>query len=141
MVVKTSKKVSRKVPNSFEKNKSNVNYVDKECLIHNIYIGDQTASTSKEQFSQLQKLINSLRSKNKKVLILTDLRRLGKTSLQTRKIGINIMRDLDCDKVAMFGESLLIRSLVNLMLLSSGMGYKMKFFDNEKDARNWLLLP
>ena len=72
---------------------------------------------------------------------MTDLRRLGKTSLQTRKIGINIMRDLDCDKVAMFGESPLIRSLVNLMLLSSGMGYKMKFFDNEKDARNWLLLP
>lgn len=48
------------------------------------------------------------------------------------------IRSLDFDKAAVFGKNFLTRSLVRIIVVLSGREYKIKFFDSESQAVDWL---
>lgn len=114
------------------------NYLGKDGFIHNIYQGDQNASTVKKVWGQLDQLTKKVRAKGKRVLILTDLTKLGKTPLSARTAGLDLMRKLDFDKAAVFGGSTFNQLLVNTIVIASGRGFQIKYFSTEKEARDWL---
>lgn len=117
----------------------NLNYLGSDGLIRNIYRGNQNAATVKKAYNDLSEIAKKLRAKGKKVLILADTRNLGHVSFSARREGIEVMRKLDYDKAAIIGDVFLYNNLVKIMVMVSGMGYKIKFFSDENEAREWLL--
>lgn len=120
-------------------NLQNRNFLGKEGLVYNIYNGNQTGATVKEVGAQLKVISLNLRKDNKRVLLLTDLRNIGKVNLSARIMGVQVIKDLDFDKAAIFGSDFLNEQFVNHVILASGRGFKIKFFNNEHDAKIWLM--
>ena len=117
----------------------NKNYLGKDGLIYNIYIGDQTVASLEAAEKELQNLTKKLRSQNRSVLIFTDITELGHTPTIVRQKGLEIIRNLDYDKVALFGNEGPGLQIARLVINVSMMGYKIKAFNNKEDAKNWLL--
>lgn len=117
----------------------NKNYLGKDGFIYNVYEGDQSISRLKKAKAELLVLVAIVRKKHKPVLILTDIRNLGKVNLSARTFAVEFVKTVDFDKVAIFGNPLAVAHLVNFIITASGMGFKMKYFDNAEDARQWLL--
>src|SRR5688572_911053 len=93
-------------------------FVQEDGLIRNIYQGDQSTSTVEQVEEQLLPLISRLRSQGKQVLILTDISKVGRIPLSARTRGLQLLKSLDFDKVAIYGPSRLQKTLVNLIILS-----------------------
>lgn len=121
--------------NTFQKN---TNYIGEDGLIHNHYIGKQTVTSLKNAHDDLITITTSLRKKGKRVLVLTDITRLGSLTLEARMFAVDFIKDIDFDKVAIFGNYILAEQIVNVIIMASGRGYKMKYFNSEKDAKLWL---
>ena len=117
----------------------NTNFIDKDGLIHNIYVGDQTVSKLKKSTEELLGLTTSLREHNKPILVLTDITKLGKIGLQARGYAVEMVKTIEFDKVAIFGNPKAIERVVNFIILASGRGYKMQYFSSKTDAKKWLL--
>lgn len=117
----------------------NHSYISTDSLIHNIYIGNQNATTVILVGEVLNKLIKQLRSQDRSVLIFSDISKLGKTPLSARRTGLEIMRGLDFDKAAIYGPSSFEKNLVNMIVIASGRGFQIKYFTNPNDAKSWLL--
>lgn len=129
---------------NFQQNKEqkpvkSLNYIGKDGLIHNIYYGDQNSQSLKKSSTELRKLAGILRKKKIKVLILADVSRIKKVNLGAKKTGLELMRSLDFDKAAIFGDYIKFKSLVNIITIAAGKSDRVKFFSNEEDATNWLL--
>jgi hypothetical protein len=119
-------------------NYQNKNFIEGE-LIHNIYIGNQTGATLMQTHLELDHLTARIRHKGKPVLILVDLSELGKVTLEARKVGLILMRDLDFDKAALFGNYYLLQGLVEAISLAAGRKFKVKLFTTKTEAKAWLL--
>lgn len=119
-------------------NQRNVVFVRGDGIIYKAYRGDQNSDTIRRLREKTEQLAQGLRAKRKSVLILVDLSKLGKTTLSARKEEIEFIRSLDFDKAAVFGENFLTRSLVRIIVVLSGREYKIKFFDSESQAVDWL---
>lgn len=117
----------------------NHNFLGKVGFVYNIYIGDQDSKTIKRTWKELEGLSKKLRTQKKKVLILTDLTKIGRITLSARRKGLELVRSLDFDKVAMVGDDHLERHVVRIMVNLSGRAFQIKYFFDEKEARQWLL--
>ena len=118
---------------------TNLNYIDSDGLLYNQYSGDQTVASLKQAQKEIGILTSQLRQKNKEVLILTDIRNLGKLNVSARSYAVEFIKHTDFDKVAIFGNQAVIERMVNFIIMASGRGYKMKYFTSEKAAKEWLL--
>lgn len=111
----------------------------KAGIILKVFRGDQTVQSIKEFREETEKLIEGLRAKEQKVLVLVDLSHLGKTTVFARSEEIESIRSLDFDKAAVFGSSFINRKMAEIIVHFSGMEYKIKFFNSEKEAESWLI--
>lgn len=88
--------------------------------------------------SQTQKHITHLRSEKKPVLLLINLTQLGRTLSGARKIAAESLKNLDYDRIAVFGKDLFTKILVNLVISATHKELTVKYFMSEKEARDWL---
>ena len=116
----------------------NTNYIGDDGLIHNCYVGIQTKATLIKAKEELQKITGKLRKEGKPVHVLTNIVRLGKLNVEARMFAVEFIKEVDFDKVAIFGNHMIAEPLVNMIIIASGRGYKMKYFISEEDARSWL---
>lgn len=129
------------VPHVVASNKTtekNSNYISEDGLLHNIYKGNQTVTTLKHAHDELITLTQLLRLQGKEIFVLTDITRLGKINVEARIYAVDFIRDIDFDKVAIFGNHMLAEQMINFIIAASGRGYKMKYFSSKKDALFWL---
>lgn len=129
------------IPQVFGTNKDsqhNVNFIDSDGILHNIYVGNQTVNTLTSAHDELLEITTALREQGKRIIVLTDIRKLGKLNVEARMYAVDFIKDIDFDKVAIFGNHMLAEQMVNFIIIASGRGYKMKYFSCEKDARLWL---
>ena len=117
----------------------NCNFLGKDGLIRNIYVGDQTVASLETAECELRAIISKLRSKGMKVLVLTDITKIGSMPTKVRQKGLEIVRNLDYDKVALFGNNNASTQVAKIVIKVSMMDYKIKIFSNEGDAKKWLL--
>ncbi|MBI3486317.1 STAS/SEC14 domain-containing protein [Candidatus Daviesbacteria bacterium] len=113
-------------------------FLGEDSFIYNLYFGDQNSQTVAECSEQIDKLAKELRKQHKKVLIIVDLTKMGKTHSSARKVGLEVLKNLDFDKLAIFGTDLYTKYLVNLVVLATGRLDKIQYFSNEEEARDWL---
>lgn len=116
----------------------NENFLGPDGLIHNNYIGDQTGVTVKQTEQELQHLTQKVRAKNKPVLIIVDISKIDKIQLSARHAGHHLIRNLDFDKAAIYGNHVRFKGIVEAVILASGCVFKVKLFESEVQARLWL---
>ncbi len=117
---------------------NNYNFIGDDSLLNNIYVGVQTVATLNNAHEDLIDLTTMLRKDGKRVLVLTNITKLGKLSLEARLYAVDIIKDIDFDKVAIFGNHTLAEKMVNFIIMASGRGYKMQYFSSKEDAKFWL---
>lgn len=114
-------------------------YLGTDGIINCIWQGDQSTKSVLKIGKDLQPFIAQIRESGKEVFILCDITRLGKIPLAARITGGNMIRELDFDRCAIYGNYFLLKGLVEAVILASGCKFKTKYFIDEKSARRWLL--
>lgn len=113
-------------------------YLGEDGCIYSIYEGDQTYESVKAGTDETTLIAKKLRQDNQSVKISIDLTRLGKTHSAARKIGVEFLRLLDFDKIAIFGNSVFNKHLVNFIITASGKSSTVKYFNSKEEAQAWL---
>jgi hypothetical protein len=121
---------------SLLKSAHNHNFI-KQGIIHTVYIGAQTGQSITKAGEEVRKLSHKL-AEGKPILILSDISQIGKINLGARKKALELFTKMDYDKLAIIGVSFLTHSLVKTVVTVSGRSFKIKTFDSEKEAKNWL---
>ncbi|MBI3510634.1 MAG: STAS/SEC14 domain-containing protein [Bacteroidetes bacterium] len=114
-------------------------FIDHENLIRNIYRGNQDAETVTKMQDDTLLLIDQLAKKNIPVLILTDLQKIGKTNAASRSAANKALKLMVFDKVAIYGANTFLKYVANFIIMASGRSDKVKYFDTEQEAKNWLM--
>lgn len=102
-------------------------------------IGDQTRATVLAMGELANGLLNSLKSQNKRCLVLDDVTAMGVTDTAARRAVKDLASSLHYEKAAMVGSgNLVMRYGTKFLLQAIGMDHKIKYFENRQDAINWL---
>ncbi len=121
--------------------KSSVNSVkhSEEGLIILTFVGDQTVGLWGDVAKVYLPILTEKYENKEKVLILIDLKDLGKmTSGFMRKI-FQITNFVRFDKTAIVGINKFTKQVIIVFIKSSRIKGEIKFFDEIDDANEWLL--
>ncbi len=118
--------------------KCNKNYLGKDGLIYNVWIGNQTTATVKKTYRELEQINAQMRKEGRRALALSDITKLGKVTAGARREAYKLMRYSDFDRAAVFGNYFLFNSLISGLITASGMGFKVRLFHNLDKALEWL---
>lgn len=113
-------------------------FIDKLGIINHQFFGDYSGPQVKRDWLVIEKLTRKLRDKGKPVLILTSLRCLGEATLSGRIMGLELIKNLDFDKAAIFGGTAAKNAMANLIIRASCKSDQISFFEDEENARAWL---
>lgn len=113
-------------------------FVDKLGVINHHFIGNYSGPEVKRDWLTLETLVKKLRNKGKLVLILASLKELGRATLSGRIMGLELIKNLDFDKAAIFGGTAAQNAMANLIIRASCKSDLIGFFDDEEKARAWL---
>jgi UDP-N-acetylmuramyl pentapeptide synthase len=114
-------------------------YVDSDGFLQVWVIGDQSEDSVREMGEKMAAYVTQLRSQRKRVLVLDNLIKMGKTTSEARREVGRIAKSLDFDRGAMVGDSsMFMRYSTNLMLRAIGKS-NLRYFGNIDSARRWLL--
>lgn len=108
-------------------------------VVYTVYFGDQTQDSITQNGKQVSGLIDQQVKKHKPILILSDISQIGQINLGARKVGLELIRDLPYEKLAIVGVNFITQQLVKTVVIASGRGFKIQIFDNQKEAKKWLL--
>ena len=113
-------------------------FVDHEGLLQIMVVGPQTRESVREMGEKLGFYAELLRGEARPVLILDNLRDMGRTTSEARSEVARIARSLDYDRCAMVGDgSWPMRFGTNLMLRAIGRS-NIRYFGNLESAHKWL---
>jgi len=113
------------------------NYLS-QGIIYTVYYGDLTTSSINQTGKEILNLIKQIQTAGKPVLILSDITKIGKINLGAKKTGVGLIKNLDYQKLAIVGVNFITEQLVKAVVTAPGVGFKVRLFDNQKDARKWL---
>jgi ribosome-associated protein YbcJ (S4-like RNA binding protein) len=106
-------------------------------VIELIQTGHQTKASSMQHQVAINELVAERRKKKQKALILVDLTGVTGHDTDVRQASIDTLNN-DFDALAIFGENVTIRMLVNWLIRTAGQGSRVKFFDTREQALEWL---
>jgi hypothetical protein len=99
--------------------------------------GDMDDESFRRLDDETVKLAEQLRDPSR-VMILLDAREAGKASFQARRAMIQTLRRPLLQRIAAFGSKPVGRLMMRFILMVSGVK-KIRLFDGEKEAVDWLL--
>lgn len=118
-------------------------FIHPSGFVEQHYSGFQTLNSVLTGLRDLEKNVNkAVKDQGKPALILVDTTGLTKVDLSrkmlgARQKGVQMMKDLDFKKAAIYGP-LAIQILVNTMAKIAGASNRIKVFENRVDAICWL---
>ncbi len=113
-------------------------FINPEGYVEVTVIGDQTSETFGAASVEAQPLIGKLRKEGKAVLGLIDLTQKGKYTPASNKAAMQLLEDMDYDKIAMFGAEYVLKEVTELIILAMGRKDTTKLFGKREDAIAWL---
>lgn len=102
-------------------------------------VGAQTEDTIRAMGSEVERLMAALVSQNQPVRLLDDLTRLTQADGPARSLLVELGKQFNYDKFAMFGGNKLIRLGSNLLFRAIGKGKELHYFSTRSEAVDWLL--
>jgi hypothetical protein len=121
-----------------DKRQNNYCYLSKEGIIFIIHEGEQTAVVINQVGKAVTEIIQKVKSSGKPILILSDITKVGKGNLGARRAGLDLFKNLEYQKLAIVGVNFLNQRLVKAVVTASGVGFKIKLFNTESEAKKWL---
>ncbi|HEX5394932.1 MAG TPA: hypothetical protein VFW52_01085 [Candidatus Saccharimonadales bacterium] len=118
-------------------------FIHPSGFVEQHYSGYQTLNSVLSGLRDLEKHVNKVvKDQGKPALILVDTTALTKVDLSrkmlgARQKGVQMMKDLDFKKAAIYGP-LAIQILVNTMAKIAGVSNRIHVFENRVDAICWL---
>jgi stage II sporulation SpoAA-like protein len=119
--------------------KENRVFLNEHDIIEIHVVGAQTVKSITKMGDEVEKLMSKLRIDDKPVLILDLLVYMGDVPPEGRKKVVELAKELHYDKAAMVGDSAVLRLGANLMLRATGRGDKIRYFEDYREATDWLL--
>jgi hypothetical protein len=113
-------------------------YIDDEHVAVCVVDGDQTLSSVTAMGNQIKDALAQLKAQQKPVLLVDDIRTIGKVPPSARDMVVSLAKTLQYDRLAMLGKGGVLRFGANLLIRASGRGKKMHYFTDEQQARKWL---
>ncbi len=107
-------------------------------IILSIYHGDQTSESIRDAIDAAKPLTVKLRTIGKPVHILIDTSDIRSQDSGARKAALDGLESLDYDKLCIFGGQTIIKYITQFLIQVSSKKDKVRYFDTEKDARDWL---
>ena len=105
-----------------------------------IIFGQLSGIHDKKDAETVIKEFHALMGKEKIRKILIDMSNIEKATLEARKIHLDnlVSRPDIFNKLALFGANTMNRVMANLFIRAAKMGNKVKYFNSENDALDWL---
>jgi UDP-N-acetylmuramyl pentapeptide synthase len=113
-------------------------FVNDHDVVEIQVIGDQTLKSIRAMATAADELSEKGRKAGKRTLLLDNLTEIGQVSPEGRRLVVELAKTLKYDKLAMYGNSIVLRLAANLMLQAIGKRKKLKFFDDFDKAVEWL---
>ena len=107
-------------------------------ILEIVYEGDQTYNTVNTTTTELGKVCTDYENQKRKFKILADISGLGYTNIGSRRALVEVVKNLEYEKIAFFGGNIYSRHLVDFVIQASGRMKKAKVFETKNDALNWL---
>ena len=107
-----------------------------EGIIH----GQLSGVHDKKDAEAVIKDIHALLDKEGNGRVLIDMSNIEKATLEARKTHLNnlVSKPDLFYKLALFSANTMNRVMANLFIRAAQMGNKVKYFNSENDARDWL---
>lgn len=105
-----------------------------------ILVGDQSSKTIADSAQECERLAQSLKVQDKRVLALIDFRLEGDFSTGANKATLEAMARIDYDRAALFGTSKLLAEVSNLIIKALGKEDRTKVFGTREEAVAWLVM-
>lgn len=105
-----------------------------------ILVGDQNFQTIEESGLQCKELIGRLDYEHKPLLGLIDLSREKNFSTGANKATMQVMSDINYDRIAMFGGNKLLNEVAELITKALGKDDHTRIFETREEAVAWLLM-
>lgn len=113
-------------------------FINPEGYVEVTIIGDQTGQSFRQSSAEAEPLIHQLRQASKPVLGLVDLTQKGKYTPESNKAAMQLLEDMDYDRIAMFGAEYVLKEVTELIILAMGRKDTTKLFGKREDAVAWL---
>lgn len=102
------------------------------------YIGPQDYQTASGITSKNLEFCKQLQTEGKPVLVLIHVDQVTTQDSGARKASMEAMQTLPLDKMAVVGAPLFIRHVAQFVARAAGKADKVKYFDSESAALEWL---
>lgn len=113
-------------------------FINSEGFVEVTVDGDQTGQTFRQSSNDAQPFIHQLRKQKKPVLGLIDLSHKGKYTPESNKAAMQLLEDMDYDRIAMYGAEYVLKEVTELIILAMGRKDTTKLFGKREDAVAWL---
>jgi len=113
--------------------------LDPRGFIYQVYLGNQNYESVNQARLSTLPLISQLRAQNKPVLILADIREVKSIDAGSRIAGLEVFKNLDFDRYAVFVGSVYLKFVVKFVVSMSGRKEQVGIFDKETEAVDFLL--
>lgn len=100
--------------------------------------GDQTYMSIKNLEGDAIDMVRDMQAQGKKRLGLVDLTKMGKYSPDSNRASMELLEELNYDKVAMFGAGKILTEVVKAINLAMGKTENTKIFETREEALAWL---
>lgn len=120
---------------------ANQAYLGDDGILYSVYDGELDGPTVKAVIEQTWPLIEQLENNKKPVLALADLRGITHVSLGARRYAGKALEQWPFDKVALWGGSVTLRHVANLVAMATNHSHNVKTFTDEAAAKQWLMEP
>jgi hypothetical protein len=113
-------------------------FINDHDIIEIIVDGDQTIKSVQAMGDDANKLIAQYRKQGKRPVVIDNLSKIGKVPSDARKRVVEIAKAMKCDKLAMYGNNVVLKFGANLLLNAIGRAGQVKYFDDYDKAIDWL---
>lgn len=103
--------------------------------------GDQSGETFTHLYEQAVPLVEELRASGRPVLGLADLTHKGHYSPGSNKAALQLMEQVDYDRLAVYGAGVMLKEVTELLIMALGRDDRTKVFPDRDAALAWLLAP
>lgn len=114
--------------------------IDSAGVIHQSIVGDQDGTTISQLIEHATALIRERNAQHPDapVLFLINIDAIGEIKMSARQTGVKALRNTPFHRLAIVGGNRFTKYSTSLVIMASGMGSKVKQFDNETSAIHWL---
>lgn len=113
-------------------------FIGDDGFIHHVYQGDQNGPSIEKMGIDSDPLIEDRLDHNESILVIVDARGLGQADTAAQRQAKRFLATRHFHKVAIFGLPAHLRIVARLVTQVSGRGDKVRFFNDEAAAAQWL---